>query len=112
MENASAQDSAGCPAGRVMKVLSVVTTRVGVQRYVGAVRTTPESFQVFSTVVVAFFGFLGCLACTLPRSIEGGGRRSSPMIAARLERGRDLPSPNRVGSGCSQYSEIRMLVTP
>eukprot|EP00959_Pyramimonas_sp_CCMP1952_P290257 6071069-Pyramimonas_sp.AAC.1 len=57
-------------------------------------------------------GNAGIEGSTLPRSIEGGGRRSSPMIATRLERGRELPSPRRVSSGCSQHSRARMFVTP
>eukprot|EP00959_Pyramimonas_sp_CCMP1952_P109106 2281908-Pyramimonas_sp.AAC.1 len=47
-------------------------------------------------------GNSGMESSKLPRSIEGGGRRSSSMIATRPERGRELPSPRRVGSGCSQ----------
>eukprot|EP00959_Pyramimonas_sp_CCMP1952_P397436 8327745-Pyramimonas_sp.AAC.1 len=49
---------------------------------------------------------------TRPRSIKRGGRRSSPMITAHLERGRELPCPKRAGSGCPQYSRVRMLATP
>eukprot|EP00959_Pyramimonas_sp_CCMP1952_P407075 8531580-Pyramimonas_sp.AAC.1 len=114
-------------------ILFIVAVRVGVKRCVGVERATSESFKVISAVVVALFDYFGCPAwpdanlasvgsdvcCsvsgelsvgnsgieggTRPRSIEGGGARSSLMIAARLERGRARPSPRRVGSYCSQY---------
>eukprot|EP00959_Pyramimonas_sp_CCMP1952_P174464 3646113-Pyramimonas_sp.AAC.1 len=139
MENTSAWDSASCPAGNAMKVsspssLSVSESRgTSVQRALlpSPFRSPPQSSLHPSTIlgilrVMASVGRAVCRSVsgelsvgnsgleggTRPRSIEGGEGRSSSMIATRLERGRELPSPERVGPGCSQYSRVRMLVTP
>eukprot|EP00959_Pyramimonas_sp_CCMP1952_P215101 4500985-Pyramimonas_sp.AAC.1 len=68
--------------------------------------------SISSKLSVGNSGIEGGRGSMRPRSIEGKGRRSSSMITTRLERERELPSPRRVGSGCSQYSRVRTLVTP
>eukprot|EP00959_Pyramimonas_sp_CCMP1952_P159954 3345492-Pyramimonas_sp.AAC.1 len=88
MENTFAYDSAGCPAGSVMKVSSSSSLSVSGSRGTSSSQSSlPSSITLGILRGKVSVGQSGIEGSTRLRSIEGAERRSSSMIATGLERG-------------------------